>query len=232
MDSNISEEDGLSSSSITPSSMEEMTLSYPTRPTGSFLIPSGQQVPGSLMEGFFYPPYYHPRNIYSSSVGDQKYMPSNDHFISSSPSSSESCGSMTHFPSNPFHSSINHATFFNERHPHSSQEDFANYTLHNFDCKSSSSSKNSEESKNSNESPASSVQTNDGGKLELSRKHKQAVSLQDTNYSDKKSSYAKRHSRNKDRKRCSNCHTTQSPSWRRSTSESSLNALLCNACGL
>jgi hypothetical protein len=49
---------------------------------------------------------------------------------------------------------------------------------------------------------------------------------------EKKSGYVKRHSQSKAKKRCSNCHTPQSPSWRRSISKSTKGDLLCNACGL
>lgn len=45
-------------------------------------------------------------------------------------------------------------------------------------------------------------------------------------------SYHKRHSRDKKKKRCSNCFSHNSPSWRRSISPPSKGALLCNACGL
>ncbi|GAA5800489.1 hypothetical protein HPULCUR_005920 [Helicostylum pulchrum] len=45
-------------------------------------------------------------------------------------------------------------------------------------------------------------------------------------------SYHKRHSRDKSKKRCSNCFSNNSPSWRRSISPPSKGALLCNACGL
>ncbi|GAA5807674.1 hypothetical protein MFLAVUS_001045 [Mucor flavus] len=44
--------------------------------------------------------------------------------------------------------------------------------------------------------------------------------------------YHKRHSRDKSKKRCSNCFSNNSPSWRRSISAPSKGALLCNACGL
>ncbi|GAN06611.1 hypothetical protein MAM1_0130d06098 [Mucor ambiguus] len=39
-------------------------------------------------------------------------------------------------------------------------------------------------------------------------------------------------SRSKGKKKCSNCHATDSPSWRRSISKSSKGELVCNACGL
>ena len=45
-------------------------------------------------------------------------------------------------------------------------------------------------------------------------------------------SYSKRHSRSKEKKRCSNCYATKSPSWRRSTNSLTKGELLCNACGL
>ncbi|KAI8883662.1 hypothetical protein K501DRAFT_272531 [Backusella circina FSU 941] len=40
------------------------------------------------------------------------------------------------------------------------------------------------------------------------------------------------HNRSKDRKRCHNCNTAKSPSWRRSVSAPHKGSLLCNACGL
>ncbi|KAI7876291.1 uncharacterized protein EV154DRAFT_526051 [Mucor mucedo] len=42
----------------------------------------------------------------------------------------------------------------------------------------------------------------------------------------------KRQVREKSKKRCSNCHASNSPSWRRSVSKHSKGDLLCNACGL
>lgn len=44
--------------------------------------------------------------------------------------------------------------------------------------------------------------------------------------------YTKRQGQPKCKKRCSNCYSNNSPSWRRSISPRSKGALLCNACGL
>jgi hypothetical protein len=49
---------------------------------------------------------------------------------------------------------------------------------------------------------------------------------------EKKNNHAKRHSQSKAKKRCGNCHTPNSPSWRRSISKPTKGDLLCNACGL
>lgn len=49
---------------------------------------------------------------------------------------------------------------------------------------------------------------------------------------NKKSSFIKRQVREKSKKRCSNCHASNSPSWRRSVAKDSKGDLLCNACGL
>ncbi|KAL9560016.1 hypothetical protein MBANPS3_000131 [Mucor bainieri] len=51
---------------------------------------------------------------------------------------------------------------------------------------------------------------------------------------DSKSSqqHVKKASRGKGKKKCSNCHATDSPSWRRSVNKSSKGELVCNACGL
>jgi hypothetical protein len=48
----------------------------------------------------------------------------------------------------------------------------------------------------------------------------------------KKTHHIKKSSRNKGKKKCSNCHATDSPSWRRSICKSSKGDLVCNACGL
>jgi len=49
----------------------------------------------------------------------------------------------------------------------------------------------------------------------------------------KESQYkVKKPSRTKGKKKCSNCHATDSPSWRRSINKSSKGELVCNACGL
>ncbi|KAI8982578.1 hypothetical protein BDB01DRAFT_153457 [Pilobolus umbonatus] len=44
--------------------------------------------------------------------------------------------------------------------------------------------------------------------------------------------YPKRQGRTKEKKRCSNCYATKSPSWRRSNDTHTKGELLCNACGL
>lgn len=44
--------------------------------------------------------------------------------------------------------------------------------------------------------------------------------------------YPKGQARDKPKKRCSNCHSVQSPSWRRSILKPTKGNLLCNACGL
>lgn len=49
---------------------------------------------------------------------------------------------------------------------------------------------------------------------------------------EKKNGHVKRHSQTKTKKRCSNCSTLQTPSWRRSISKPTKGDLLCNACGL
>lgn len=48
----------------------------------------------------------------------------------------------------------------------------------------------------------------------------------------KKIPYPKGQARDKPKKRCSNCRSVQSPSWRRSILKTSKGDLLCNACGL
>lgn len=50
--------------------------------------------------------------------------------------------------------------------------------------------------------------------------------------SSKKNSYGKGQGRERTKKRCSNCHSVHSPSWRRSVDKKTKGALLCNACGL
>ncbi|KAI8372530.1 hypothetical protein EDC96DRAFT_572755 [Choanephora cucurbitarum] len=49
---------------------------------------------------------------------------------------------------------------------------------------------------------------------------------------EKKHSSSRKQSRHKDKKRCTNCHASTSPSWRRSISKDTKGNLLCNACGL
>ncbi|KAI8350381.1 hypothetical protein BD560DRAFT_427402 [Blakeslea trispora] len=49
---------------------------------------------------------------------------------------------------------------------------------------------------------------------------------------ERKHSNSKKQSRHKDKKRCTNCHNSSSPSWRRSISKDTKGNLLCNACGL
>ncbi|KAK4509005.1 uncharacterized protein ATC70_007354 [Mucor velutinosus] len=50
--------------------------------------------------------------------------------------------------------------------------------------------------------------------------------------SKKPQQHVKKPCRTKGKKKCSNCHATDSPSWRRSISKSSKGELVCNACGL
>ncbi|KAI8637381.1 hypothetical protein BD408DRAFT_437063 [Parasitella parasitica] len=48
----------------------------------------------------------------------------------------------------------------------------------------------------------------------------------------KKTHHIKKPTRTKGKKKCSNCHATDSPSWRRSICKTSEGELVCNACGL
>lgn len=48
----------------------------------------------------------------------------------------------------------------------------------------------------------------------------------------KSQQHIKKPSRTKGKKKCSNCHATDSPSWRRSINKLSKGELVCNACGL
>lgn len=54
----------------------------------------------------------------------------------------------------------------------------------------------------------------------------------DSNSKKPQQQHVKKPSRSKGKKKCSNCHATDSPSWRRSIYKTSKGELVCNACGL
>lgn len=228
----ISEEDGVSSNSITPSPINEPNLSYAPQVSSGFLVSSTPQHPHSVLGPYFFSPYYPNRSMYDSPY-------SNDHFVSSSSTSSnDSYTSIHNLQSNAFGPPVSHAPFYSERFAHSSsQDDFASYTFHDFDySKSALPPKNLQEAGSTKtagahmkESSISSGQSNEG----CTENDKSTnITPQEATFLAKKNAYSKRNTRNKDKKKCSNCHATQSPSWRRSISPRTMNELLCNACGL
>lgn len=66
----------------------------------------------------------------------------------------------------------------------------------------------------------------------LSYKHHDNCHRQHEKSDVKRAHHIKKSSRSKGKKKCSNCHATDSPSWRRSICKSSKGDLVCNACGL
>ncbi|CEP14167.1 hypothetical protein [Parasitella parasitica] len=77
-------------------------------------------------------------------------------------------------------------------------------------------------------------QSSETRKTEYTYKH-QANSNSQCQYEKtdlKKTHHVKKPTRSKGKKKCYNCHTIESPSWRRSINKSSKGELVCNACGL
>lgn len=85
--------------------------------------------------------------------------------------------------------------------------------------------------KNISEAPSCCSRANGSSNKEKEFK-KESTKSKETSGGGKKHSYNKRHTREKGKKRCSNCYSNNSPSWRRSVSDISKGDLLCNACGL
>jgi hypothetical protein len=84
------------------------------------------------------------------------------------------------------------------------------------------------------------TKTTSSGSHGLANDHTHSTAIENyknssTDYKTKKPACANKggdSAREKTKKRCSNCHSIHSPSWRRSISKYTKGALLCNACGL
>ncbi|KAG0749613.1 hypothetical protein G6F57_003477 [Rhizopus arrhizus] len=138
-----------------------------------------------------------------------------------SPSSTLSSSSMEnhnvlHFPNNSYHD--NHITVGESKQ------------AYDYSCSHQGSSMPTG-SNDSNSSNSDSNVNHESNLMQLNQEVTRAQLMK--KYHGKKTQISNNHqSKQKTKKKCSNCSATQSPSWRRSTAKDTKDNLLCNACGL
>lgn len=231
----ISEEEGCSSTSTSPQLDEDPILSFPSS-QNSYYIPSSNHHLSGYMSEYSYCPsqsYHstgfesHPGMIYtgSSLEGHPFFSPNAIFTTTPSPSSSVSSSSLPNFASGnsgAIYLATKDCAGYNEGgYQHLTSEgsgsDFEIEQKHNMGTASSCSYLVA----TGDASDGSRRNSND----DVTKQHKRKDN-------GKKAPYNKRHVREKGKKRCSNCHASHSPSWRRSIAKHSKGDLLCNACGL
>ncbi|KAL7325239.1 hypothetical protein PS15p_207749 [Mucor circinelloides] len=247
------EEDANSPASISPTGNLALGYSPNVNPNTVFYAPTQQlQMYCEYYDGHAYPqPYPNQQSIvYSSSLSSEEHLYLQNGEIvpnTTSTTSSISSGSYANYPSNLYLEGPRETPFLNDtvaasrentesiitspgsdgssahlkKRASIPQSAFSHFTLtdspsfvdNNYYDKQRS------ENKRAEYSSAPKYQSHN-------QQHYKEVEPKESQYKVKKPS------RTKGKKKCSNCHATDSPSWRRSISKSSKGELVCNACGL
>lgn len=246
-----------STSSISPME-EDSLLSYPSSQSSYLMVSPHQSAPqmtGSAFLDYFPAPQdygsgpdsHHSLMYTNSQLNGHPFMTSGSSYsaTSLSPTSSISSGTFNNFTANTVAANVPNLylrvpndcmsyelenTMRQESSPTASYSDGSNGLLPEYKTSPAGSCTPASNGMSAHAATMASHQNRSDNHYSNSKPHKYTNSRDCAH--GKKTTYTKGQVRDKPKKRCSNCHSVQSPSWRRSILKPTKGNLLCNACGL